>query len=83
MEDIHAISFNSSTNIRSSTSIPISFPKDYEVWVSCFKDYISRTEKHGPYIWKSIIIIPHKCTKRKEYFHTLTYMRIFSKSIKI
>lgn len=76
-EDIHAISFDLSSTIGSSTRISILFPDDYEFMVSRFEDYISGTKKHGPYIWKSIITRPHKCTKRKEYVLTLTYYADF------
>lgn len=70
-EDSHVVSFNLSSSIKSYTRIPSMCPKDYEVWVSHFKDYILGTKKHRSNICKSIAKGPHWCTKWNEFVNTL------------
>lgn len=49
-EDSHPITLNLPSSIESTTRIPIFIPKDFEVWVLHFEDYIIGIENHGLYI---------------------------------
>lgn len=53
-EDPHTISFNLSSNIGSTTRIPILFPQDYEFWALHFEDYILGIEDHDATIWQAM-----------------------------
>ncbi|XP_052627222.1 uncharacterized protein LOC128133731 [Lactuca sativa] len=50
----HTLSFNISSNIRSTSRIPILFPRDYEVWALHFEDYVLGIEEHGSTIWHAM-----------------------------
>lgn len=70
-EDSYISGFNMSSTIRSNTRFTTLFPDDYEVWVLHFEDYITRIEKHGSYIGKSITVVLHKFMKMKEHVYSL------------
>nr|KAJ0224580.1 hypothetical protein LSAT_V11C100011640 [Lactuca sativa] len=52
--DPHALSFNLSSSIGSTTKIPILFPEDYEAWALHFEDYVLGIIEHGSTIWQTI-----------------------------
>ena len=65
-EDPHALAFNLSSSIGSTTRIPILFPNDYELWALHFEDHVLGLEEHGSIIWQSITEGPflHTVTRR-------------------
>ena len=57
-EDPHALAFNLSSSLGSTTRIPILFPNDYEVWALHFEDYVLGLEENNSLVWESITVAP-------------------------
>lgn len=65
-DDSHLISFNLPISIGSTTTFPILFPKDYEVWVLHFEHYMLGIETHTSSIWHVITKEPYEYSKTNE-----------------
>ena len=65
-EDPHTLSFNLSSRIGSTTTIPIIFPQDYKLCALNFKEYVQGLEENGSLIWESITqqMFAHTTTRK-------------------
>ena len=65
-DNSHVNSITSSSNIGSTTRIPILFPNDYEVWALNFEDYVLGLEDNGSLVCDAITkeTFAHTGTKR-------------------
>lgn len=81
MSKIDLSNVNFPSSIDSNTRIPILFLEDYEVWAMHFEDYITGIEDVGTYLWQSISVGPHTCSKTgKQVFSQGDYVKTVEKN---
>lgn len=69
-DDSHSISFKLPSSIGSTSRIPIMYPKDYEVWVMHFEDYVSSIKNHCSSIWHVITKGRYQCLEANKPIKT-------------